>query len=59
MYIEPTAAKEYTGQAATELHQAAEYQLAARKKMLCCFIIAVVVIAVLVGAIVGTQQSNN
>jgi len=41
-------AKEYTGEAVVELHAAAEYQFAARKKMLICFVIAMIVLAVII-----------
>eukprot|EP00467_Chlorarachnion_reptans_P025873 CAMPEP_0114494460 /NCGR_PEP_ID=MMETSP0109-20121206/4665_1 /TAXON_ID=29199 /ORGANISM="Chlorarachnion reptans, Strain CCCM449" /LENGTH=350 /DNA_ID=CAMNT_0001671501 /DNA_START=6 /DNA_END=1058 /DNA_ORIENTATION=+ len=55
-------AKEYTGQAATELLEAWKHQLAARKKMLACFVILLIVIAVIVLialAASGQLDSNN
>ncbi len=54
MHVE--SAKGFTGEAVKELADASAYLLAARKKMLCCAIIALIVIGVIVGAVVGAQQ---
>mmetsp|Transcript_28696 Transcript_28696/g.40003 ORF Transcript_28696/g.40003 Transcript_28696/m.40003 type:complete len:314 (-) Transcript_28696:174-1115(-) len=48
-----SSAKEYTGEAVIELHAAAEYQFAARKKMLLCAIIALICLAVVILIILG------
>ncbi|GAB5359449.1 hypothetical protein AAMO2058_000545100 [Amorphochlora amoebiformis] len=54
--------KHYTGEAVIELHAAAEYQLAARKKMLACAILFLVIIVVIILIVLGTSgafDNNN
>mmetsp|Transcript_26935 Transcript_26935/g.47661 ORF Transcript_26935/g.47661 Transcript_26935/m.47661 type:complete len:251 (+) Transcript_26935:709-1461(+) len=56
--------KEYTGNAAVELHKAWEYQLSARRKMCCCativlIVIAAIIIIILAAAGVFDQKNND
>mmetsp|Transcript_24226 Transcript_24226/g.36328 ORF Transcript_24226/g.36328 Transcript_24226/m.36328 type:complete len:316 (-) Transcript_24226:144-1091(-) len=51
------SAKDYTGQAAIELFEAANYLDAARRKMCICAVIVLIVIGVIVGVIVATTQN--